>query len=174
MGIRPPKGKKPYDGTTVSVEQSKSQVTTLLRQYGAEGVAWTDNFQTGQVNLRFVVSRDDGRTTQYSITPPPFKEKHQQWNAKLGRREIVEAPNWPRAMRLLHSWLKSKLESIAFGLTEVEQEFLAQMVVRDATGRETTAGELVLEAIETGDGRLALNAPRDRANALDADARVVT
>lgn len=177
MPIRPPKGKQPYKGTAMSVERSKGQITELLRSYGAEGVAWMDNFQTGQVNLRFVVSRTDGRQTAYSITPAAFKEKHPTYNAVKGRTEIVEAPNWPRAMRLLYAWLKTKLESIAFGLTEVEEEFLAQMVVRDAQGQEATAGELVLNALEVGGGRLALNPPiagKPRTGVVDADARVVS
>jgi hypothetical protein len=171
MVIRPPKGKKPYEGTTVGIDQSKNQISKLLRDYGAEGVAWTDNFQTGQVNLRFVVQREDGRATAFSITPAAFKEKHTSWDPTKGRNLTVEAPNWPRAMRLLHAWLKSKLESIAFGLTEVEEEFLAQMVVRDASGQETTAGELIIPAIEASGGRLALEAPRKREDVVDADFR---
>ncbi|MBF6555536.1 MAG: hypothetical protein IVW52_05090 [Acidimicrobiales bacterium] len=167
--IRPPKGRKPYIGTSVGVDQSKNQITKLLRDYGAEGVVWGDNFQTGEVNLRFAVQREDGRTTIFSITPAAFKEKHTSYDPVKGRSVTIEAPNWPRAMRLLHAWLKTKLESIAYGLTEVEEEFLAQMVVRDASGRETTAGELILPAIEQGGGRLALEPPRKRENVVDAE-----
>ncbi len=168
MTIRPPKNRNPYQGTSVSIDVSKNRITKLLKDYGAEGVSWTDNFQTGQVNLRFVVTREDGRSTAYSITPAAFKEKHSTWSSTAGRHVTVEAPNWPRAMRLLEAWLKTKLESIAFGLTAVEEEFLAQMIVRDAHGRESTAGELVLEAIETGGGQLALEAPRERPHVQDA------
>ena len=39
MTIKPPKGKSPYSGTRVPIEQSKSAITNLLRAYGAEGVA---------------------------------------------------------------------------------------------------------------------------------------
>ena len=175
--IRPPAGKRPYERTTVSVDQSKAQISKLLREYGAEGVSWADNFQTGQVQLRFVVRREDGRVTAFQVTPAGFKEKHKTWDSTKGRAVTVEAPDWPRSMRLLHAWLKSKLESIAFGLTEVEEEFLAQMVIRDAAGRETTAGELVLPALETGGGQLALEAPRkerDLSGVHDAEGRVVS
>lgn len=168
MTIRPPKGREPYRGTPVGVEQSKAQITKLLRDYGAEGVSWTDNFQSGEVNLRFVVTREDGRAVGYTITPAAFKEKHPTWDSAKGRTVMVEAPNWPRAMRLLHAWLKSKLESIAFGLVETEEEFLAHRIVRDEAGIETTAGKLVLHALETGD-RLALPAPRPRPEVLDAE-----
>jgi hypothetical protein len=168
--IKPPKGKKPYAGTSVPIERSKGQITELLREYGAEGVAWTDNFQTGAVQLRFAVRRDDGRTTGYQITPAAFKEKHSSWDATRGRTVTVEAPNWPRAMRLLHAWLKTKLESIAFGLTEVEEEFMAQMLVQDQYGHETTVGELVLPAVEAGGGRLQLEAPKKHEGAIDTEA----
>lgn len=169
--IRAPKGREPYKGTPIGVDQSKAMITKLLREYGAEGVSWTDNFKTGQVNLRFVVTREDGRSTSFSITPAPFKEKHSTYDPVAGRQVSEELPNWPRAMRLLHGWLKTKLESIAFGLTEVEEEFLAQTVVRDKHGQETTAGELVLNAIEVGGGQLALEAPKRREGVIDTDAR---
>lgn len=171
MSIKPPKGKKPYAGTAVPIDRSKSQITELLRSYGAEGVMWTDNFATGAVQLRFAVRRDDGRVTGYQITPAAFKEKHTSWDPVKGRNVTVEAPNWPRAMRLLHAWLKTKLESIAYGLTEVEEEFMAQMLVQDQYGKETTIGELVLPAVEAGGGRLALEAPKSRSDAVDADYR---
>lgn len=174
MTIRPPKGKKPYAGTTVSVDISKARITKLLREYGAEGVAWMDNFQTGAVNLRFVVTRDDGRATAYSITPAAFKEEHRSWDPVKGKESVVTAPNWPRALRLLEAWVKTKLESVAFGLTEMEEEFLAQTVVRDAHGEETTVGELVIPAIEQGGGKLMLEPPRKaRAEATDAQYQAV-
>lgn len=169
MTIRAPKGKAPYAGTSVGIDQSKLQISKLLREYGAEGVSWTENFQTGMVNLRFVVTREDGKSTAYSISPAAFKEKHSTYDPVRGRQTTVEAPNWPRAMRLLHAWLKTKLEAIAFGLTEVEEEFLAQMVVRDVHGQETTVGELAIPAIESGGGQLALEAPR-RAGPATQDA----
>jgi hypothetical protein len=174
MVIRPPKGRKPYAGTTVGVDQSKNRITKLLRDYGAEGVSWTDNFQTGAVNLRFVVTREDGRATAFSVTPAAFKEKHSSWDPVKGRTVTIESPNWPRALRLLEAWLKTKLESIAFGLTEVEEEFLAQMVVRDQYGQETTVGETLIPAIESSGGRLpALEAARKRSDALDTEGKVV-
>ena len=118
------------------------------------------------------MKREDGGAIAFHITPAAFKEKHATYDPVAGKQTVVEAPNWPRAMRLLHAWLKTKLESIAFGLTAVEEEFLAQMVVRDARGNETTAGELVIPALETGHGTLALEPPmRPPEGAVDADFR---
>ena len=175
MVIRPPKGKKPYVKSKLNVDQSKNQISKLLRDYGCEGVSWTENFQTGQVQLRFIVGLEGGGYTQYQITPAPFMEPHRTWSAIEGKEVIETSPNWARSMRLLYNWLKTKLESIAFGLTEVEQEFLAQRVVRDVHGQETTAGELVIAAIERGNGQLALEAPkrRDPSASVETDARVV-
>ena len=173
MTIHQPKGAGPYKGTTVGVEQSKAQISKLLREYGAEAVQWTDNFQTGQVGLRFMVSREDGKAIGFDIKPAPFMEKHSSYDPMSGRNKEVSAPNWPRAMRLLLNWVKVKLESVAYGLTSIEEEFMANRVVRDATGRETTVGELVLPAIEDGRGQLMLEPPktRDRASTIDAEAR---
>ncbi|HEV2231660.1 MAG TPA: hypothetical protein VGV64_07765 [Thermoplasmata archaeon] len=154
------------------MDRSKEQISKLLREYGAEGISWSENFQSGELQLRFVVSRGEGSPpTMYRITPAAFKEKHSTYDPVKGRHVTVEAPNWPRAMRLLHAWLKTKLESIAYGLTEVEEEFLAQRVIRDSAGNEATVGELVLPAIEEGGGRLSLEAPKRRDGAIDASFR---
>ncbi len=173
MSIEPPKGKKPHAGTPVSVERSKGQITELLRSPGAEGVAWTDTFETGAVQLGFVVMRPDGRTTGFPISPVAFKEDHSGWDSTNGRTIAVEAPNWPRAMRLLHAWLKTKRESTAFGLIEAEEEFVAQMLVQDQYRRETSVGDLVLPAVEAAGGRLALESPKQPMGAVDTEARPV-
>lgn len=173
MTIHPPKGKHPYSGTPVGVEQSKMQISKLLRDYGVEGVQWTDDFQSGRVALRFLVRDENGQATAFDIRPAPFMEPHKTYNARLGRTETKLEPSWPRALRALYVYLKAKLEAVAFGLTEVRQEFLAQMVIRDAQGREITAGELVLPAIEQGGGQLALNGPKQREGTIDTDARSV-
>lgn len=166
MTIRVPRDgrgrlKQPYSGSRVPVDRSKAQITELLRAYGAEGVAWTDNFATGAVELRFVVKDELGRGAAYKIVPAAFKAKHSTWDPLKGRNVSQELPDWARALRLLHAWLKTKLESIAYGLTVVEQEFLAQQIVRDAQGRETTVGELVVPAIAAGGGQLSLPGPAE-------------
>ncbi len=160
MGIKPPAGKNPYAGTAVPADRSKAQITELLRSYGADGVSWADNFSTGEVQLRFIVKRDDGTAIGFVVTPAAFRSKHREWDSIKGRSVEKEVPDWARSLRLLHAWVKTKLESIAYGLTTVEEEFLAQMVVRDRQGRETTAGRVVLPAIEQGGGTLALDSPR--------------
>jgi hypothetical protein len=173
MVIKAPKGKAPYAGTPVSVETSKMQISKLLRDYGASGVIWGDNFTTGEVSLQFAVAHEDGHLTSYRITPTPFMEEHNTWSAIKGRTEAVRSPNWPRTMRLLLAVLKAKLESVAFGLTVVEEEFLAHTVVRDAHGKEARVGDLVLHALEMGGGQLALEAPRKREGAVDAESHEV-
>lgn len=165
MVIRPPKGKKPYGGTPLTVDQSKGQISKLLREYGVEGVQWTDNFETGQVHLRFVVRDEGGAATAFDIKPAPFLEDHKTYDSKVGHMVTVTAPSWPRAMRALYVYLKAKLEAVAYGLTEVREEFLSQMVVRDAHGAETTAGELVLAELGRGGGRLAIEPPRSKVGA---------
>jgi hypothetical protein len=168
MPIRPPKGSRPYRGTTVSVDRSKEQISKLLRDYGADGVQWAEHFQSGTLQLQFAVAREGGGAIRFRITPAAFKEKHVSWDPIKGRNVTVEAPDWPRSMRLLLAWLKTKLESIAFGLTAIEEEFLAQTVVRDGTGQETTVGELIVPAIEAGGGQLPLlTGPGEHRDAID-------
>lgn len=173
MVIRAPKGVKPYKGTPISVDQSKLQITKLLRDYGANGVSWTDNFETGEVQLRFVVEREAGPKIGFRVTPAAFKERHRSWDPVQGKEVVTEAPDWKRSLRLLHDWVKNKLISVAFGLTSIEEEFMAQRIVLDLRGRETTVGELVTPTIEAGGGRLALEAPRPREGTVEATGREV-
>ncbi len=160
MSIRAPAGKSPYAGTKVPVERSKSAITELLRAYGAEGVQWTDNFGTGEVELRFAVRQQDQKVVMYRVTPAAFRERHSTWDPVKGKRVVTEAPDWSRSLRLLLAWVKTKVESVAFGLTTVEEEFLAQRLVYDSQGRERTVGEVAIPAINSSGGRLALEAPR--------------
>ena len=46
-------------------------------------------------------------------------------------------------MRLMYHYLKGKLEAVAWGLKDVEEEFLNDVLVHDQQGREATVGELI-------------------------------
>lgn len=157
MPIHPPSNRRPYDRSAVPVDRTKEEIGKLLRDYGARAVNWAEDFTNGNIQLQFAIDDDEGRTLRFRITPAAFMEPHKTWDALKGIHVTKTAPNWARSMRLLLAWLKTKLESIAFGLTSVEEEFLAQTVIRDSRGVEATVGDVVLPAI--AGGHLALEAP---------------
>ena len=146
----------PYSDTLVPPEKSKSEIEQLLRDYGADGVQWTELFRENKLELRFILTPDAGKPFIVKLSPPPFLAPRKTWNAEKGKHEIIQAPNWAQSLRLLKTYLKAKLESIAFGLRDVEEEFLADTIVRDRAGQERTVFEAVHIAIDSGELKRAL------------------
>lgn len=164
----------PYRDTEVTVERSQADINRLLAQFGILDTQWTTAWSIQKVSLRFITEGKNGKKVAFEISPPTFLAKRKTWDAKRGAYQTVEAPNWPQSFRMLLDYLKAKLRAVAYGLREVEEEFLNDMVVHDELGRETTVGKLVRPAIEGGRILLPqLDQPRDRANVHDAESRVV-
>jgi hypothetical protein len=147
--------KAPYADTKVPAEQTRAEIDRLLRSYGVQDFQWTELWSRGVVQLRFAIEVEPqtqgrpARFVQIRVTPPSFTAKRKSWDPKRGYTTI-ESPNWPQAMRCLLHWLKAKLESVAFGLKSIEDEFLADMVVRGPDGAEHTVAELVRPALASG------------------------
>jgi hypothetical protein len=157
----------PYSGTTVDPATSKAQIEKLLRSYGVDGVQWSEMWTANKAQLQFVLSDDKGRRILIRLEPPPFSTRRRTWVPEKGRYEQVDSPNWAQSYRLLYSYLKAKLESIAYGLRDVEEEFLSDMILRDRDGHEVRVGEIVARQLDSGELRPALGPgepPRDPAS----------
>ena len=141
--MTPKKLKAPYSDTEVPADKTKFQIETLLRTYGAQGTQWTTAWDQERVQLKFAMPTSDGHQVMIRIDPPTFTAKRKNWNRTKGGYDIVEEPNWAQSMRLMHHYLKGKLEAVAWGLKDVEEEFLNDVLVHDQRGREATVGELI-------------------------------
>lgn len=141
------------EGTTVSVDASRGELTGLLTRYGCQRMAWatepeadTLQFELGDHSYRFVIRR------------PTPKEIWQEWKAE-GRtaRQLKYLPTdaqvaaeWRRRWRAHVLLLKAKLEFVASGNTTLEREFMPALVT--ASGRtlgdwlESDAGVKLLGA----------------------------
>lgn len=142
--------KSPYANTKVDPERSMSEINRMLQMYGITAYQWTTLWDQERVELRFSIELQGGRKIGIKVVPPAFARSHKSWNAKLGRNEVIVAANWAASFRCLHFWLKAKLEAVAFGLREVEEEFLSDIVVRLPTGEETTVGEALKPSLASG------------------------
>lgn len=152
--------KPPYSSTKADPDRTQMEINKLLQSYGVSGMQWTTNFKENKVVLQFGIETDfQGvrRMVGIKFEPQPFAVKRKTWNPK-GYYETVWAPNWGQTFRMLYWQLKAKLESVAYGLTSVEKEFLSQVMVSLPTGESTTIGE----ALQGGalQGQLALEAPK--------------
>jgi hypothetical protein len=138
----------PYGNTKADPDRTVMQIGKLLQSYGVTNFQWT-NLEGGK-QLKFLLEPGEGkRPIGIRVTPPAFVAKRKTWNPEKGRHEVIEAPNWAQSLRLLYYWLKVKLESVAYGLREAEEEWLADtLIVVD--GREQTVGELLRPALADG------------------------
>ena len=156
--------KPPYSSTTVDPERTQAQINKLLRDYGISKYQWTNDFDHNKVLLSMMVEAEiQGvkKEIQITIEPPTFAAKRSTWNPRLGKNEVVYAPNWAQSYRLLFYWLKAKIEAVAYGLTTIEKEFLSQVMMTLPTGEQKTVGAILEANIVSG--RLALEHRNDEA-----------
>jgi hypothetical protein len=148
------KVKPPYASTTSDPDKTIADINRLLRKYGINDYQWTTLWDQAVVELRVMIEStgSDGKLRKIGIkvTPPIFKAKRRIWDAKKGHYVSQELPNYSQAMRLLFHWLKIKIESVAFGLKEVEEEFMSDLIVRSPDGRESTLGKAFKLQIANG------------------------
>lgn len=159
----------PYAGTEVSAEHSVAEINQLLRSYGIDDYQWTTLWSKGVVRLRFMLEVSEGKFVSIEVSPPPFVARRKSWDEKEGKHRVIDAPNWAQSMRCLLHWLKAKLEAVAYGLKSVEEEFLSDLVVKNAQGGDSRVGELILHALEEGHGQLALAPPKPKPEVVDAE-----
>lgn len=143
----------PYKDTKVGWHKTKGQIDQLLNDYGVTGVQWTT--YKGEESLKFIVEAEVKgvkREIGIEVSPPLIFVKR-----RTPRRGLVQTRNRNQEYRLLYWWLKSKLESVIFGLSTIEKEFLAQVMVALPDG-STTVGTIMEDYI-AHDKLTALPAP---------------
>lgn len=135
--------------TSVPVEQSRAEVEKVLSRWGAISFAygWDQDrslveFTTHNRRVRFVLplpDRKDPEFTQY---------KRGEWGSVYQRTPDAAAKLWEQACR--QRWralvlvIKAKLEAVEVGISEFEQEFLANIVTFD--GR--TVGQVLVPQLD--------------------------
>lgn len=122
------------EGTSVSVAQSRGDITGILTKHGVETMAWGSN-PAGDY-LAFELG---GRSFRLDITKPTEKDiwrlfpNHRDTDAKL-------AGEWRRRWRATVLLLKAKLEFADGETSTLEAELMPYMLLRDGT----TLGAAVL------------------------------
>jgi hypothetical protein len=148
--------KAPYADTTVEAEKSIMEINKLLRLYGVTNYQWTTQWDDGIVTLKFALEVEVGKYIPIRMSPPAFLAKRKTWNAKTGKNDILELPNWAQSIRLLYWVLKTKLEAVAYGFREVREEFMGDILVKIPGGGETTMAQAMMKNIPLGKGTEAL------------------
>lgn len=127
---------KAYSTTTVGVEKSRRQITELLRQWNANRISWTDDFDAGAFVLEFIWTWEEhcyrARVTVILAEKSDGKTDH----------------------RVLLNYLKACFTAVEAGLMEPAQVFLPMLVADDGrTVAETMIPKLhTMTALQIGSG----------------------
>lgn len=116
-------------GTEVPAERSRAEIERTLQRYGADGFAyvWERHrhmlaFRIGGRLIRFEVPMPDPDDDEFHRTPTG---KERSPRAAQDAYEAEVRRRW-RALALV---IKAKLEAVASGITDLEAEFLAHVVL---------------------------------------------
>lgn len=138
-----------YAATTeVPQEKSRSEIESTLRRYGA------DAFSYGWEDTRAVIAfRAEGRHVKFEIAMPDRNDRDfTHWADRYGnlkpRTAAAAEKEWEQATRqrwrALALVVKAKLEAVDSGISEFEEEFLANIVLPDGS----TVGNKIRPHIE--------------------------
>ena len=131
--------------TTVSAIRTRNEIEETLERYGADGFAYaaqgnlaTIIFAMANRRIRFVLELPDPEEFRYTNHSPPRERSDR---AQREAHDQACRQRW-RALLLV---IKAKLEAVTAGISTIETEFLANIVLPD---NNTTAGEWMLPQID--------------------------
>lgn len=125
------------NNTSVSVEKSRAEIEAVLGRYGAESFAYATD--PGRAVVGFTIRDTTGTRLAIKMTLPlPDKSERRFTTYRNGSRTFQRDPaqamkQWEQACR--SSWrslclvIKAKLEACAAGISTIEREFLADIVL---------------------------------------------
>ncbi len=138
-------------GTRVGVSRSREQIDRILRDWGAQGVQWTDEFvPERRVLLRFIWMYEGTKLTARFVMNCDRKRLeakaiHARSGKLLPARLEKDLASWnSEAHRLLLLFMKSAMFAIDAGLIKAEQLFMPFFEDRDGN----VVGELLIERLK--------------------------
>jgi hypothetical protein len=124
--------KRYAEGTAVTVQSSRGEITGILAKHGCDRMAWgaapegdTLQFELGGKLFRFAIQKPtaDDIKRQYD-------EDGRDWT-RIYDMDTKVAAEWRRRWRAHVLLIKAKLEFIDGGDTTLEREFLPYAVLKD-------------------------------------------
>lgn len=152
----------PYADTKISPDQTKVEISEMLKRHGIENIQWTAFH--GEEILRFLKEvnlQGVHRELMFEVKPPRIMAKKRTWNVKEGKYMLVNVPLWAQAWRLVYWYLETKLRAVEWGLVSFEREMMAQITVPLPDGRSTISLGDVIERRIAEDTLVKLPSPED-------------
>jgi hypothetical protein len=157
---------KPFaHGTEVSVEKSRAELETLLGKRGATHRVFSVDDEAGMARIGFAIaSRKYALEVPLPKIEPPLtsygwpksfgEEPPGFWRLAAGQKAEKIRARWEQACR--ERWravvltIKAKLELVRIGLSTVEREFMADMLLPDGSTVGKTVGAYLEKLIADG------------------------
>lgn len=154
--------KRYAETTTVPVSRSRGEIDRLLREWGAIGIQWTDEFEIDKVTLAFIWPRGEQRFQARFSVALPTREDLEPKARRAGTGSVLPAKlarlladRGKHEHRILLLWLKAALNAIDAGIVDAETIFLPFLVGRNGrTVAETAIPKLGM--LLTGNASLLL------------------
>lgn len=140
-------GKRYAEGTTVTVDQSRAQISGILASHGVMRQAWASEPERDLLHFELA-----GHQFRFTIERPTAQSLYRQWKADgdKGPRVMKYLPSdaqvaaeWRRRWRANVLLLKAKLEFAEGEASTVMRELMPYAVMKD--------GRTLEEAVLTGD-----------------------
>lgn len=132
----------PYQETRVTESRTRDQINEILIKSGVFAIQWTDTPYSIQGNempiLQFIIKATlKGVEYQFGVKlQPPLLE------TERGRGyDKKKMPNRDASMRLLHWYVKSKLEAIEYGLEDQVEAWMPRIIICLPDGSTQTMAE---------------------------------
>lgn len=124
--------------TSVPIERSQNEIKKILQKYGATGFVYGENGPTAVVGFEMA-----GRRIKFILPMPVHMKERNKKNILLSRVQVdqLARSRW----RCLVLAIKAKLECVESGITTLEQEFMAHIVLPNGS----TVGQVMTPQIES-------------------------
>jgi hypothetical protein len=133
--------------TDVGVDRSRAEIEAVLRKYGADAFGYTVDgakatigFRLKERYFRFNLSLPDPKRADFHT----YQQGSKTWRRADGVPEKMWEQECRSLWRALLLVIKAKLEAVAVGITTLEDEFMAAMVLPNAE----TVGEWMKPQLE--------------------------
>lgn len=132
------------ENTGISSENRRAEIERTLRRYGAAGFGYA--VQGDRAMVEFI--KDSRRVRLHLALPDPAGDEFTLTDQGRRRTDTAAAKAYEQAVRqrwaALSLVIKAKLEAVAAGITTLDAEFLAHLMLPDGS----TVGERTLPQLD--------------------------
>lgn len=125
------------ENTSVPIDRSQAEIKKILGKYGATGFAYGEN-----EGISMVMFEMSGRRMKFLLPMPVKGKSRDKKNYIMSEKQVeqLQRSRW----RCLVLAIKAKLECVESGITTLEQEFMAHILLPNGA----TVGQVMTPQIE--------------------------